>query len=253
MSDPKKVTEVVVKKLSRNATYQEALDAALGQNLSSSTLFAGLTTDDATMHGYGHALEVVHTKFKAHPPTATSQDEQTAIDVIIDAQGDNAGVMQGIVRKAARDAGGNVGVAIDLVKNANYKLKSAKSPVENTFKAKVIGSGEVEITTKAVAVGAGYVRQFGSTSAKGIPPEQCQEMLFSNEVDIVITFLRPGIYGIHEASFLPISRKSNSGTQNTQVEAKATPSAITKAHKRIFVAGGQSNYNFGEWIYFTVT
>ena len=252
MTEIKNVTEIVVLKLSRKSKYLDVLEAALGQNLSSSTLLVTCTTDDTTMHGYGHTLETTHTKFKAHPPTANKEDEQTAIEVIVNAYNDNAGIMQGIARNAAIAAGGNVNVGINIVKNANYKLKSSKSPTEIVFDVANEGSGKVKVTSKSRGIHAGYIRQYGPTSAKGIPPEKCEEMLFGLEVDLIIDCLKPGIYGIREASILPISRKADSGTPTTLVESKATASAASKSHKRIYSAGSTSKYNWSEWIYFTI-
>jgi hypothetical protein len=139
------------------------------------------------------------------------------------------------------------------VKNASYRIKSSKSPTINGFDGITENSGQVKITSKAVASHAGYIRQFGIVSDMGVVPTKYEELLFSLEVDILISGLKSGtIIAIREASILTISRKAKSGTPTSNVEKMATPITTDKAHRPIFIYGQTSHYNWGPWIWVVV-
>ncbi len=112
------------------------------------------------------------------------------------------------------------------------------------------------MNTSSVATQAGYIRQYGLTTAFNVEPETWMEPLFGLETEFVLCGLKVGgIYGMREASILTIPRKAGGGTIVTNVEEPATRAASTKTHKRIFQAADgieTSNYNFGDWIYFVV-
>ncbi|MEI6853300.1 MAG: hypothetical protein WCL06_10670 [Bacteroidota bacterium] len=233
----------------RKAKYSDLIQLALNQNASAVPALAGITYDDTAMHGYGNALQVLVTKYKATPPQATKAEVDLGVNKLVDAYDQNAGEIQAIARSKAR-AAGDVNAGILIVQNAGYLLKSPKSAVENTFMVQADGPGAVKVKTKSVAKRAVYIREGGKTSGKEVVPLKAELMpwFISTENDIRVENLESGAwYAFREAYIVPVSRKTNSPTPETNVEKKVTPTQVTKAHKRTFQAENDSNYNFGPW------
>ncbi len=249
------ISELTVLKANR---YDNPLAlAALGLRQSTTGMpsLSGLTYDDTAMHTKATAVQTTYLNSKASPPTATKEDVDVVINIFVDAYDENGSQIQAVARKQAKLAG-DVAVGINIVKKAGYFLKSPKSASNKFFKAKALGGAEVWISTKAVTPGAGYIREYGLTTAKGIPPTIMMQLLFSMESDLLLTGLKVGgIYAMREASILPIPRSSGGGSEPTNVEDPATRSAISKNRKRIYAAADgeeTSNYVWGDWIYFVV-
>ena len=120
------------------------------------------------------------------------------------------------------------------------------------FKVINAGPGTVVITTKSVAPKAGYIRQYGPTTGKNIPPATPDEDIYSLGVSVYINNLRSGtMYGFREASILPISRATTNVTPTTEVKKIATPTVATKTHKASFTDGAE-HYNWSPWTYLGV-
>ena len=248
------INSIIVLLADRKAKYSELIQLALNQNASSVPALSGITYDDTAMHAMGTDLQNVVTKFKAKPPTATKADVDLVVNKLVDGYDTNAGEIQTIARANAR-AAGDVNVGIKIVENAGYLLKSPKSAVELTFKVEPDGPGAVKIKTKAVDTGAVYIREFGKTSGKDVVPEKTdiEEWLISTDNAIRTENMESGSwYAFREASIVPVSKQPNAGAPETDAQKKATPSLVTKAHKRTFQAGGVSNYNFGPWVWVVV-
>lgn len=163
----------------------------------------------------------------------------------------NAGYIQGIARAQAI-ATGDINVGINLVQESGYEIKKTKSPSKRMFKVINAGPGTVVITTKSVAPKAGYIRQYGPTTGKNIPPATPDEDIYSLGVSVYINNLRSGtMYGFREASILPISRATTNVTPTTEVKKIATPTVATKTHKASFTDGAE-HYNWSPWTYLGV-
>jgi hypothetical protein len=248
------ISSITVLLADRKGKYSDLIQMALNQNASSVPALAGITHNDTAMHGFGNALQTAVTKFKASPPTATKADVDIAVNNLVDAYDQDAGEIQAIARSEAKTAG-DVNAGLRVVENAGYLYKRPKSPVENTFEAKPDGPNAVRVKTKAVAARAVYIREYGFAPGKDIVPEKAdlQEPLVSTENDIRVENMRSATwYAFREAYIVPISRKPISATPITNVEKKATPTLTTKAKRRTFQAGQESNYNFGPWIWVLV-
>ncbi len=251
MSKELKISGITVLKLSREGKIVDLIEAALLQNASSVPALSSISHNDAAMHQFGTTLQTVHTQFKAKPPLATKSDVSLAVGNLVDAYDENVSEIQIISRKKAKIAG-DVNVGINIVLKAGYKLKSPKSPTQNSFEVESYRPGAVKIKTKAVAHHATYIRQYGKAPAKGVVPEDkdIEELMISPENNIRLGGLDSGYwYAFREASILPISRKTDSGTPLTNVEKMATPNAIENAHHRFFESKDKFRYNYGQWIW----
>jgi hypothetical protein len=159
--------------------------------------------------------------------------------------------IQGIARNAAI-AAGDVNVGIQVVIRCGYKVKKTKAPSTRVFKVTPSGVEAVDISTKAVGPRVCYIRQYGITSTKGVPPTVFAELLISLEADIHVNNLKSGtIYGFREATVLPIKRTSAT-TPTTLVKKAATPTVATSTHKATFTDGATSHYTWGNWVYVIV-
>ncbi len=248
------INGLIVKKLSRKDKISNLIKAALAQSTTGNPLFTNLSYTDAQMHGFGTSLQIVDVKFNSNPPLATKAEVTIAVDILVDAHGINGSEIQGVARTQAK-ADGNVAVGINIILKAGYLYKSPKAAMENAFDAQPDGPNAIIVTTKAVAKSAVYIRMWAKVSAKGVIPtvNQIRELLISRENDIRLEDLESaGVYAFCEATILPISRKSDSGTPTPQPETKATPSKATKAHRRTYSGAVESNYEFGPWIWVVV-
>jgi len=242
------ITVILADRRGKNA---DLIQQGFGQNAAQEPLLSGITYDDDAMHGLAKDLQDVVTNSKLKPPTATTADVAISRNIIVDAQHQNAGEIQSIARKAAKNAG-DVNVGIDIVEKAGYILKKPKSSAEKTFEVDNDGPGTVTIDTKAVAHHATYIREFGRTSAENVvpEPEDIEKWLVSPESDIRAEGLqRLSWYAFREASVLPKSRKANNSAPATKVEKKATGTLTGKAHRRVYRAGTDANYKWGPWIW----
>ena len=232
------------------ATVQQGLD----QDASSVTELSGITHNDVAMHGLATTLLTVNTNYHRNPPTATKNAVTIAIGNLADAYNENAAEIQIIARKEAKSAG-DVTVGIDIVEKANYRLKDVPGPIEIAFNVENDGPGAVIISTKAIGPRTIYIREFGKTTGLDVVPPLAnrKELLVSGETEIRLEDLeRFTMYAFREASIVPISRKADSATKLTETEKKATPSAITRAHRRIYSANVETNYEYSPWFWLMV-
>ncbi len=251
MAQELNISGIIVLKLDRKDKVSDLVEASLAQNASTVSELAAITHDDTAMHLLGTTLQSTYVNYKKSPPTATKADVTTAANNLVDAYSENAAEIQSIARKESKSAG-DVNVGINIALKAGYRLKDPKSAMQITFEVVPDGSGAVKIKTKAVAKHAVYIREYGKASAKNVEPLKAniEEWLISTENDVRLCDLDVGSwYAFREASVIPISRKSDSGTPTTNVEKSATPILVTKAHRRTFYAGGVPNYNFSGWIW----
>jgi hypothetical protein len=226
---------------------------AAGQNTSGNPLLAGIFVSDTAMHALGTDLLTEETKFKAKPPTSTKALVNSKALLLCTAYNKNAAYIQGVARDLVISSG-DINQGINLILNAGYFYKQAKSPTKSGFDVDNEGSGKVKVNTIAVAPHAGYIRQYGITATKGVPPDQCSELLFSLEVDVILAGLTSGtILAIREASILPAGSSANSGSNSTNVEKLATQTTVGKAHHPIFNHGATSHYQWSEWLYIVVS
>ena len=255
MSDYKSAQSIVVLKASYKSPISVNIFKAMRQNTAAIPELSGLSTSDLAMHSMGTDMNDENIKYKANPPTSTRALLNVKVNIFCAAYNANAFQVQIAARNLVL-ATGDVNLGVNLVQNAGYYLKKLPSATNKEFCVEPIGGGQVWVRTKAVAHHAGYIHQFGITTAKGIPPQQMMELLFNIESEFILENLKvAGIYGIREASILPISRKPDSYASTTNVEKKATTTVTNKTHKRILKAmydSGYSNYKFGDWIYFVV-
>ena len=255
MADVVNISEIIVLKANRYDNPIALAALGLRQSTTGVPSLSGLTYSDTEMHAKSTTVQTTYLNSKASPPTATKEDVDVVVNIFVDAYDENGSQIQTVARKQAKLAG-DVAVGINIVKKAGYFLKSAKSSTNKDFEVKSLGGGEVWVITKAVTPGAGYIREYGLTTAKGIPPTIKMQLLFSMESNLILTGLKvSGIYAMREASILPIPRSSGGGSEPTNVEEPATRSAISKNRKRIYTAADgdeTSNYVWGDWIYFVV-
>jgi len=255
MSEIKSVNSIIVLGASPSDIITLNAFKASRQKASGIPELANIPTKDDDIHTLGTNGSDEYVKFKAVPPTSTKALVNSKNILICTAYNANAAFIQAAGRAKAI-ATGDINLGVNLVTTAGYYLKDPKSPTNKEFSVEPIGGGSVWIRTKAVARQAGYIRQWGPAEALNIPPTKMMETLFGIETEAVLQNLKiAGIYGMREAKILPISRKAASGTETSNVEESATPVAVTKAHKRIFgMADGieNSNYEYGDWIYFVV-
>ncbi|MGD0711740.1 MAG: hypothetical protein ABR968_11260, partial [Bacteroidales bacterium] len=159
--------------------------------------------------------------------------------------------IQGVARDAATKAG-DVSAGIDLAQRCGFKIKNVGIKPPRHFKA-TPGVEFVDISTKSMGDRAGYIRQYGKTPTKGVPPTDFEDPIFSLEADIHITNLESGkIYGFREAVILPVGRTSKkSPSADTENMKRASVSASTSAHKAVYVNGAE-HYIWSGWIYVVV-
>jgi len=231
----------------------DLIHKGLMQKTASNVLLSAIPVNDTTMLADVTALQTTYNNFKATPPTATEAQVSSKKLTVVTAYNQNAGFIQGIARSQAMSTG-DVNTGILLVTESGYLIKKVKDPSTRQFKLTNAGPGAVDITTKAVAPRAGYIRQYGPTSAKGVPPSVFEELLFTLEVSAVVNNLKSNtIYAFRAATILQVKRTSSSGTPTTAVLKAATPTSANKSHKNVFTDGVASHYVWGEWVYIVVT
>jgi hypothetical protein len=207
---------------------------------------------DAALHQQATVTLNTYDAYKAVPPTATKSQVTTQKNILINMFNKVALYVQSVARDAAI-AAGDVTAGITVVSGVGFKIKKAAVKATKFFRvvSKIVGT--VDISTKAVALKAGYIRQYGPTTAKGVPPTTLSETVFSLESSVHINNLKSGtIYGFREAIILPVKKiPVNPGTViATGKTVKAT--AIFSGHKAIFTEGVATHYVWSEWVYVVV-
>jgi hypothetical protein len=253
MAKLKNLSLITVLTISIKDPTLDVIHEGFMQKTTGNALLPAMPVNDTNMNTQVTALHTTYNAFKAVPPTMTEAQVSSKKLAVVTSYNQNAGYIQGVARSAA-NAAGDVNVGIQLVLGSGYKIKKSKEATARGFNVTNAGAGAVDITTKAVNHHAGYIRQYGATTDKGVPPATTEEMIFSLEVATHINNLKSKtVYGFREASILPVKHASDSGTLTTASEKKATPTAATKAHKSIFTSGVTSHYVWSEWVYIVIT
>jgi len=255
MKEIKTAEGIIVLGANPKEPVEDLVYKATIQKTSGYAQLAGIPTKDADMHTFGTDLRDENFKFKAVPPTSTKQLVQILANDLCRAYNPNASFMQNAARDLAITSG-NVEAGINMVKTCGFFLKGVSELPPKTFGVTPMGNGEVLVFTKAVNYQAGYIRQWGQTTAIDVPPKETMELIFGIETEFILTGLRRGgIYAMREASILPISRKPDSAPDGIIVQAPVTKTKISASHKRIYSACDgvdTTNYDFGGWLYFVV-
>jgi hypothetical protein len=207
--------------------------------------------NDTIMKSDALTLETLYNESEATMPTASKLQVTTQRNICIAAYNQNAGYIQGIARAAA-SAAGDVTVGLQVVTRCGYKYKKTTTPAPRHFKVTANGVGGVEIKTKAVGKRASYIREYGITPTKGVPPTTIAEVLVSLEADIFVNNLKSGcIYGFREASVLPMKKTTANVVTPSLAKKAATPTVATTSHKVTF-SDGAEHYTWGDWVYIVV-
>jgi len=211
-----------------------------------------IPVDEVTLHGQGVAIETTEDKFKEKPPTATKNDVNVVRNKGMVSYNKDASFVQGVGRDKAL-AAGDVNVGIKFVLSRGFFLKQTGEKPQKKFMVVQAGIGAVDVMTKAISKKAGYIRQFGLTSAKGVVPQTLEEWLFSLEANIHVDGLKSGgIYAFREAIILPRSKSSKSGGTTISTERTATPTVTTKNKRVTFLLGSDTHYVWSDWVYVVV-
>jgi hypothetical protein len=248
MKNLKNISLITVLTLSTRNSTMTIVERGNLQHTAGNAALPAMPTNDTAMAALVGPLLTTYNSFKAVPPLTTSAQVTSKKTAVVTAYNQNAGYIQGIARAEAI-AAGDVNVGIQLVNASGYKLKKTKSPSTRVFKVTNAGIGAVEITSKAVATRAGYIRQYGPTTAKNVPPVVIAEDLYSLEVSIYLNNLKSGtMYGFREASILPVTRSTVNTLPISAVKKIATPTIATKSHKVSF-SDGAEHYSWCPWQY----
>lgn len=206
---------------------------------------------DTVLHGQANTLQTMYTGFKTSPPTYTSGQVTTQKKIVVISYNKVARYLEAVANDVAI-AAGDVTAGNSVVTRCGAKLKKKGIRQPKTFKASSTIAGEVDIDTKAVAPRATYIREYGTTTAKEIPPTVTEPPIITMETAAVITNLTSRtIIAIREASILPIPRKKKTTITPGIAKKSATVTPATKTHKAIFTHG-TVHYTFGDWIYVVV-
>jgi hypothetical protein len=247
------ISKITVLKLDPKKTPLEQAADLTRQSTTGNVLLPNMPFNDTVAHGQATQILKVFNNFKAKPPTATKGDLQIELDKGEAIYNPNAGYIEAQARLAATTTG-NLNSGINLAQESGYYLKSTKSPVSSSFTGEPEGNGSVRIDTKAVAQRAGYIRAYGYTTAKGVPPQTIKEYIFSLEAEVHIAKIPAAtIVAVKEATITPISRQANDSEPQTELDKTITPKIITKAHKRIYSDTDVTHYKWSDWIYIVVT
>lgn len=207
---------------------------------------------DTTLKAQATTVETTFNGSQTKPPTTTTAQVKVALKTLVTSYKKVAAYVLGVANDAAI-AAGDVNACIQVATRCGFKVKKAKAPYNRHFKG-TAGVGCCDISTKAIAQRAIYIRQYGTTSAKGVPPAVCAEYLISTETSIHIANLKSAaIYAFREAYVLPMKRaKKSSSTTVTAATAKTTTPTVATTSKKVTFNDGAEHYNFGDSIYVVI-
>ena len=207
---------------------------------------------DTTIKGQASTLQTLSNQSESALPLATKMQVTTQRNICIASYNQNAGYIQGIARAAAV-AAGDVTAGIQVVIRCGYKVEKAGIKAPRHFTVKPKGIGAVDITTKAVGSKAGYIREYGTTPTKGVPPTTIAEVLVSLEADIYVNNLKSRtIYAFQvEATTLPTKRITPNIVTPSLAKKTATPTVATTSHKVTF-SDGNEHYTWSDWVYVVI-
>jgi hypothetical protein len=247
----KNLPKIQVIELTARASTSNVINSALLIKTTGDPLAGSPPVTDVVLHGKANSLQTIYLGSKASPPTYTSGEVTTQQNIVITAYNKIVDYIKGVANDAAIDAG-DVTAGMDVVTRCGVKLRKKGVRATKSFSAVSKTPGSIDITSKAVAPRAGYIRQYGITTAKGIVPTVLSDNLYSLEVDVHIDNLESGkIYGFREASILPVSRKKKASSTITEAAKAATQTHTNKAHKVTF-SDGAAHYIYSDWIYIVI-
>jgi hypothetical protein len=244
----KNMSLIVVLVARSNMKTQKLVNICNLQKTAGETFASQMPVNDNDMHDQAAIVDSTYIDFKGVPPTATYEEVNTERNKAILMYNQNVAFIQGKARNIVL-ATGDINEGIDLVLRCGYRIKKVGSKPPRHFKASP-GIECVDLSTKAVNDRAAYIRQYGETPTKGVPPTDIIDTIVSLETDIHVSNLESGKrYAFREASIIPVGRSSKSVSANkTIVKKGVTPSVSTKAHKAVFVNGAE-NYQWSDWIH----
>ena len=207
---------------------------------------------DAVIHAAANTLMTLYNGYKATPQTASKDQVRQQRNILIIMYNKVALYIQMVARDSAV-AAGDIAAGSAVVIRCGLKIKKPAVKPPKFFKvvSKIVGT--VDITTKAVAARAGYIRVYGITLTKGVPPTTFSEPLFSVETKVHLENLKSGtIYGFREAIVLPVKRNpvNPDAVLTTGKTVKETGSL--KGNKVLFTEGATTHYVWSEWVYVVV-
>jgi hypothetical protein len=253
----KNLGTIQVLEVSAETPTETLINDALLVKTTGDAVAGGAPVTDLVLHGAANTLQTIYTGFHASPPTYTSGNVTTQKNIVVAFYNQNVGYMKGVANAAAVTAG-DITAGTVVVTRCGFKLKKKGVRGTKTFSGKSTIAGEIDLTTKSVGLKATYIRQYGVTPTKDVPPVTPNpEYIISLTADVSITNLKSGnIMAFREATIVPVPRKKKTGTGASTSTPPATgrastPNNSTNAKKAVF-ADGAVHYIFGNWIYVTV-
>ena len=160
---------------------------------------------DAALHSQATVTMNTYDAYKAVPPTATKSQVTTQRNILINMFNKVALYVQSVARDAAI-AAGDVTAGVTVVGGVGFKIKKAAHKPPKYFKVVSKSIGTADVTSKAVAKNAGYIREYGITTTRGVPPTTLANPVVTLEVDIHIKNLKSGsIYASAKPAFCRLS------------------------------------------------
>ena len=162
---------------------------------------------DTDLHAEASTLMTLYDGYKAMPQTVIKSQVTQQRNKVITLYNKVAQYLQMVARDAAI-AAGDISSGADVVTRCGFKIKKPSPKPPKYFRVASNFPGSVDITSKAVAKDAGYIREYGIASAKGIAPDNTEYPVFSLEVSIHIGNLESGkIYAFREAKHCKVETK----------------------------------------------
>ncbi|HEX7414048.1 MAG TPA: hypothetical protein VF411_08375 [Bacteroidia bacterium] len=253
----KNIPKIQVLGVSAQTPTETLINDALLVKTTGDAVAGGAPVTDLVLHGAANTLQTIYTGYHASPPTYISGQVTTQKNIVVAFYNQNVGYMKGVVNAAAVTAG-DVTVGNAVVTRCGFKLKRKGLKGTKTFKGTSTIAGKIDITTKSVGPRATYIRQYGVTPTKDVPPVAPNpDFIISLTADASITNLKSGsIIAIREATIVPVPRKKKTGTGSSigtppATGRASTPNTSTNAKKAVFTDGAV-HYIFSNWIYVTV-
>lgn len=206
---------------------------------------------DAVLHTAAATLMTFYDGYKATPQTVSKSQVTQQRNIVITLYNKVALYLQVVARDAAI-AAGDISSGVEVVLRCGFKIKKPSNKPPKYFKVVSNVPGSVDITSKAVAKDAGYIREYGIASAKGVAPDNTEYPVFSLEVSIHIDNLESGkIYAFREAKIVRSSRRSASSATENSVTNSAT-STITIGTCKAAFTHGALHYVWSDWVYVVI-
>jgi len=253
----KNLGKIQVLEVSAETPTETLINDALLIHTTGDAVAGGAPVTDTVLQTAANKLQTTYTGFHASPPTYTSAQVTTQKNIVVALYNQNVGYMKGVANIAAVTAG-DTSAGTAVVTRCGFKLKKKGVRGNKTFSGSSTIAGEIDITTPSAGKRATYIRQYGVTATKDVPPAiPNPDFLVSQTAAASITNLKSGsIIAIREATIVPVPRKKKTGTGSSTSTPPATarastPNKSTNTQKAVFTDGAV-HYIFGNWIYVTV-